>query len=66
MLPGPTIPDEAAGLTPTEAAAIFADLDSPSEAGSTTLDVSALAGVVFEPEVAQPRQPVRTMAIRST
>jgi DNA-directed RNA polymerase subunit beta' len=53
MLPGPTIPDEAAGLSPTEAAAIFAGLDSPSGAGDEDADAAALSGVVFEPETAK-------------
>jgi len=53
MLPGPTIPEAAAGLTPSEAAAFFADLgvgDESDEAART------LAGTVFEPESAAAQQ----------
>ncbi len=48
MLPGPAIPDEHSGLSPSEAAAFFADLSSL--AGDAEVDVSAFEGAVFEPE----------------
>ena len=53
MLPGPSIADDTAGLSPTEAAAIFAGLDSPGAGTEENVDVSTFAGAVFEPEAAQ-------------
>ncbi|MDO8986965.1 MAG: DNA-directed RNA polymerase subunit alpha C-terminal domain-containing protein, partial [Coriobacteriia bacterium] len=43
--------EDGSGLTPSEAAAFFADLDS---ADAEDIDVSAFAGAVFEPEAASP------------
>ncbi len=65
MLPGPTIPDEAAGLTPTEAAAIFAGLDSPSDAEKMKL-TSRLWPVWSSSRSWRRPQPAPASAIRST
>ena len=46
MLPGPALPEEDTGLTPTEAAAFFADLGSSAKDDKAA---AALAGTVFEP-----------------
>jgi len=51
MLPGP-MPDETAGLSPTEAAAFFADLGTTQT--DEDVDVTAFQGITFEPEVAAP------------
>ncbi len=47
LLPGPSIVDETAGLSPSEAAAFFADLETSR--GDVDADVSAFAGKVFDP-----------------
>jgi len=52
MLPGPSLIEDGSGLTPSEAAAFFADLDSGDDAED--IDVSAFAGAVFEPEAPAP------------
>ncbi len=49
MLPGPAIADDAAGLTPSEAAAFFADLEA-GYADDEGADVSGYTDTVFEPE----------------
>jgi len=54
MLPGPSIIEDGSGLTPSEAAAFFADLDSSD---AEDIDVSAFAGAVFEPEAPAPAAP---------
>ncbi len=55
LLPGPSLGEETAGLTPSEAAAFFADLDSSRS--DDDVDVSGFAGKVFEPEVEKPVAP---------
>ncbi|MDZ4063506.1 MAG: DNA-directed RNA polymerase subunit beta', partial [Coriobacteriia bacterium] len=48
MLPGPSAVDDGAGLTPSEAAAFFADLDGAED--DIKVDTSAFQGIVFEPD----------------
>ncbi|MDP2182526.1 MAG: DNA-directed RNA polymerase subunit beta' [Actinomycetota bacterium] len=48
MLPGPSVVDEGSGLTPSEAAAFFADLDGAQ--GDVRVDTNAFQGIVFEPD----------------
>ncbi len=50
MLPGPELADETAGLSPSEAAAFFADLGTSQT--DEAADVSAFQGMTFEPEAA--------------
>jgi len=58
MLPGPTLTDEGAGLTPSEAAAFFADLGA-SEGDDES--ARTLAGTVFEPESESAEEPSAAM-----
>ncbi|MDZ4180254.1 MAG: DNA-directed RNA polymerase subunit beta' [Coriobacteriia bacterium] len=49
LLPGPALLDEAVGLTPSEAAQFFADLDVATEEDASA-DVSQFVGTVFDPD----------------
>ncbi len=53
LLPGPSLTDDTAGLTASEAAAFFADLDDSGESEIAGIDVSGFEGKVFEPELPQ-------------